>query len=142
MRIAQGNLWTFPAQYRCIPTNGSLDREGRLVMGAGLALDAKRRFPHLPDKLGPWIERYGNRPFLLKAEGLITFPTKQDWRDMSNLALIRESAQKVVAMADKHGIESVVLPQVGCGCGLLDWPLVELWIADVLDDRFVVVSMG
>lgn len=136
-----GDLWKFPVQYRCIPTNGCLDRAGNLVMGAGLALDAKRRYPLLPTKLGEWVKRYGNRPFLCREEGIITFPTKHDWKDVANLPLIRTSAEQVVAMVNKHGIESVALPQVGCGCGLLSWPLVEQWIADVLDERFTVICL-
>lgn len=140
MREEKGDLWTFPADYRCVLTNGVLDSKGLLVMGAGVALQAKKLFPHLPMKIGKWIEKYGNRPFLCREEGLITFPTKHDWRQPSNILLIRKSAEQVVAIADKFNIRRIALPRPGCGCGGLTWDFVRPHIEDVLDDRFTVVN--
>lgn len=49
-------------------------------MGAGVALEAKKRHTHLPAKLGDYVAKYGNRVFCLKTEGLLSFPTKLDDR--------------------------------------------------------------
>lgn len=52
MKEAQGDLWTLPAEFRCITTNGIWSKNtGEAVMGAGVALDAKRRYPDLPRRL-------------------------------------------------------------------------------------------
>lgn len=138
---AAGDLWTHEAEYRLITTNGVIDEKGLLIMGAGVALDAKKRFPHLPYLLGGYVFEYGNRPFILKTEKIITFPTKRHWRDLSDVFLIRESAKLVVAIVDKFGIKSVVGTRPGCGNGGLDWKIVKPYIADVFDDRFTFVTL-
>lgn len=135
-----GDLWTYPAEYRCVTTNSVIRAYGGLTMGAGTALQAKIRFPHLPKKLAAWVETYGNRPFLCKAEGLITFPTKHHWRDDSVVELIVESAGKIVQIVDKFNIGSVVTTRPGCGNGGLRWEDVRPHLAEVFDDRFTVLG--
>ena len=140
MKEAIADLWTFSAQYRCITTNGVVNPNTHLlVMGAGVALEAKKRFPRLPLKLGLWVEKYGNRPFLCKEEKLITLPTKSKWQQISYMPLIMASVQKLVEIVNKFEIESVALPRPGCGNGGLDWEFVRSQIEHVLDDRFTVV---
>lgn len=134
-----GDLWAFPAQYVCVTTNG-ITRGGSLVMGAGVALEAKRRFPGLPKKLGGHVARYGNRAFFCRPEGVITFPTKRHWRDPSDVKLIRTSAQQVVDICNKFAVRSVALPRPGCGNGGLTWDFVRPYIEDILDERFTVVG--
>lgn len=134
-----GNLWSHPADYRVVPTNGTLAGE-RLVMGAGVARQARDRFPGVDRKLGDYVARWGNRVFILQQERLVTFPTKHDWRDASCPALIRRSAGQLVELADKYDLRSVALPRVGCGLGGLRWSDVRTVLASLLDDRFVICS--
>lgn len=136
---AVGDLWDYPAEWWCVPTNGVVVR-GRLVMGAGVALEAKRRYPDLPRVLGGWVSRFGNVPWVCVEERVISFPTKHDWRGRASLQLIRESAERLVALADESGLVGVVLPRPGCGLGGLAWKDVRLAIGSVLDDRFTVVA--
>ncbi len=140
MLEAKANLWDFPAEYRVVTTNGVTNIDSELVMGAGVALGAKQRFPDLPYKLGLWVEEYGNRPFLCREEGLISLPTKRHWKEDSDIELIVKSVKLLVAMVDKYGIQSVVMPRPGCGNGNLDWDSVRSRIEPLLDDRFTVVS--
>ncbi len=137
---AKGDLWTFPASWRVITTCGRLNTDGDLIMGIGTALVAKKLHPGLPKKLGDYVYRFGNRPFLLRQYGLITFPTKHHWRDSSSVNLIMESARKITIIADKHGLHSIVMPRPGCGNGGLTWDFVKPYIEDLLDDRFTVVT--
>lgn len=139
MREDVGDLWTYPAQYRAILTNGVVTGAG-LVMGAGVALQAKQRFPHLPQALGRMVKLHGNRPFVLETEGIISFPTKHDWRKKSDIDLIRKSAVKMVDLVDRLRARSVALPRPGCGLGNLDWEDVKKVLAPILDDRFVVLT--
>jgi O-acetyl-ADP-ribose deacetylase (regulator of RNase III) len=139
MREERGDLWSYPAEYRCVTTNGVVLR-GQLVMGKGVALQAKKLYPDLPFTLGVWVKRYGNRPFRCRKEGIITFPTKHDWHDDSSLSLILASARAIVEMVNKFGIQSVALPRPGCGNGNLSWQEVGPALAEILDDRFVVLT--
>lgn len=139
MNEAKGDLWTYPADWRVITTNGRLNSVGEAIMGAGVALQAKKQFPELPYKLGKYIAMYGNRPFLLKQEGLITYPTKYDWRGLSSILLIRRSAELITVIVDKFNLRRIVMPRPGCLNGGLTWDFVRKHIVDMLDDRFTVV---
>lgn len=140
MKEAKYNLWTFPAEYRCITTNGIVKNNGELVMGAGIALEAKRRFPKLPMKLGEYVDEFGNVPFVCFEENIITFPTKHHWKDPSDLDLIVSSAKLIVNRVNVYTIGSVALTRPGCGNGNMVWSEVKPLIEDILDNRFTVCS--
>lgn len=142
MKEANCDLWTFPAHFRIVLTNGICTAwNGEAVMGAGCAAEAKQKYPALPKRLGGYLKQYGNRPFIFQDFNLITFPTKEDWKQKSIPAVIEESARKVVEIADKYGIESLVLPRPGCGKGGLKWEAVKPLLEGILDDRFTVVHL-
>ncbi len=140
MKEIIGDLWRFQADYKCVTTNGMLDSKGCLVMGKGVALQAKQMFPGIEKKLGEYVEKYGSRPFILKTEGIITFPTKLNWRDMSHIMVITKSALQIVQIVEKYKIRSIAMPRPGCGCGGFTWEFVKPWIKDIFDDRFTVVN--
>lgn len=137
-----------------IPTNMALNADGMLVMGAGLALQAKQRVG-----IGiaiNWGDHYSMfnllRPeekFLFdyiaeyedSAHGqtLISFPTKFHWKDNSDLTLIRRSAEHL-AYLYKDREEKVLMPQVGTGLGRLKWERVKPILDSYLDERFFVIN--
>src|SRR4051812_14213950 len=117
MRYVHGDLWQVPADWRVVTTNGVVKADGSLVMGAGVALEAARRFPDVPLRWGRWTRQYGSRVFLDRSAGLVAFPTKTDWRRPSPLELVELSTRQLVAIADKFALDCVVLPFVGCGNG-------------------------
>lgn len=141
MKEEVGDLWTYPSQYIAITTNGIVsDLTNELIMGKGVALKAKELFPELPKILGKYVSTYGNRAFIVKEHKIITFPTKYHWRDNSSLLLIEKSAKEVVEIVDKYKIQSIACPRFGCGNGGLDWKTVKKWVANILDDRFIIVG--
>lgn len=105
----------------------------RGVMGKGLALQFKQRYPDnyaayrqaclsgqlrmgqvlVYQRLGADNPRY-----------IINFPTKDHWKDMSTVAHIRVGLAALSAQLLKHGIRSVALPALGCGLGGLAWGMV------------------
>ena len=134
-------------------------------MGAGQAKAARLRWPGIEKAAGKLIKALGNRPHMLTVDDVIgdtpvirlpkadtwefhlvpyhilTFPTKNNWRDDSDLALIQDSARRLVEITDIQGWKVVLLPQPGCGQGNLSWerqvrPLLE----PIFDDRFSVIS--
>lgn len=142
MKYATGNLWNFHSLGPvCITTNGIIKKDGTLVMGAGIALQAKQRFPTLPIALADAVSQYGNHTFYLPDENVFSFPTKHDWRDKSDLALIAKSAAQLLVITERMGFSQVFLPKPGCANGQLNWEDVKNVISMVLDDRFTVVSL-
>ena len=136
----RGDLWTIDADARCVTTNSEIKRDGRLVMGAGVAKQAIKRYPDLDARIASLIKVFGNLPFYFADLGIISFPTKNDWRDPSDIDLIRNSAEHAKWIADAHGLKRIVLTRPGCGCGGLYWPHVREVIAPILDNRFTVIT--
>jgi len=144
MEEVKGNIWDYADQgYIVIPTNGIVKKNGDAVMGAGLAKEAARRFPSLPQKLGIRLKETGNHNYHFMDIKLMTFPTKNHWKEPSDLNLIISSAaqlQNDLKVIQKQGRTiHYFLPRVGCGCGGLDWKVVRAAIAPYLDDPMVTI---
>jgi len=100
------------------------------VMGKGLALEFKRRFPDMYDdyvrrcragevKLGkPYLYRALTLPWVLN------FPTKGHWRSVARLADIIRGLEYLEGHYREWGITSLVVPALGCGLGHLEWRVV------------------
>lgn len=100
------------------------------VMGKGVALEFKKRFPQMfaeyteichQKKLKP-----GN-PYLytdLAGASVLLFPTKDHWRSPSRLEYIIEGLDWFVDHYKDLGITSVAFPPLGCGNGGLSWDVV------------------
>lgn len=60
---------------------------------------------------------------------IINFPTKKHWRNPSQLVWIEEGLKDLKRVIDENVIQTVAMPQLGCGNGGLDWkdvkPLVD-----------------
>lgn len=128
------------------------------VMGKGVALEFKRRWPEnfraykrlcdsgdlSPGKL--FVFENG----VLVGEGyhryLINFPTKLHWRAHSKLEFIEKGLDDLVRQVERLGIKSVALPPLGCGNGGLEWsdvrPIIVRKLAPLSDVRFVVFAPG
>ncbi len=76
MKETQGNIWEIPCKFRVITTNGQVRKDGRLVMGKGIALQARERFPGIDVILGDMVNLHGNHVHVLPELGIASFPTK------------------------------------------------------------------
>lgn len=153
MKNGSGDIWDKQKLgcWICIPVNGVVNKDGRLVMGKGLAKDAAERYPALSDHWGRRVTRMGSVPLIYPPGRLISFPTKYHWKDPSPIELIAESAQKLVAVVDilqqvgyvTYINPTVYLPRVGCGEGQLDWSRDVLPVLTrILIDDFTIISPG
>ena len=121
------------------------------VMGRGIALQFKRKFPEnfreyaaacKSENVQPgrmFVHRTGQ---LTNPRYVINFPTKRHWRGKSRLADIRSGLETLVAEVQALGVNSIAIPPLGSGLGGLDWqtvrPLIEAAFADSTDVRVVV----
>ena len=60
----------------CCTTNGFVKKDGCAVMGRGNALAMAKTIPELPQLLGSFIKKYGNRVGFIYQRSVITFPVK------------------------------------------------------------------
>lgn len=129
----------------CVTTNNCVKANGELVMGKGIAWEAKRRYPELPRKLAEHVRTKGNIPELIyvteKKLKIISLPTKTFWRNKSDIELVLASLRHIVKMTDEQGWQKVYLPRPGCGCGQLNWKEVKPKIEELLDDRFYICTL-
>jgi len=145
MKEVKGNIWDYydKGYYVVIPTNGCVKKNGRAVMGKGLALQANEFFGDVALSLGRCISYGGNAVYLLSDVRLISFPTKYHWSDMSDINLIGKSVNELLDIADmleESEEVKIALPKVGCGNGNLKWDTMKQLLTEYLDDRFIIVD--
>lgn len=134
------DIWDYPHVYKCITTNGYVNRAGECVMGRGVALQAKQRYPEIATWLGNKIKRSGNMCYVYDVAKIITFPTKHHWSLSADIELIRESCRQLMHIINMRDIACVLLPKPGCSNGKLHWEDVRPVIEHLLDDRVFVVD--
>lgn len=127
----------------CIPTNGKTKKNGAAVMGAGLAKQARNKWPGIDIQLGHYLENLGNIVCGLLKDGecwIVSFPTKNDWKDSASLELIEKSAVLLEDLANQFKWNTIFLPPVGCGLGGLSFDAVKPVLEKHLDDRFYIIN--
>lgn len=136
-----GDLWDVHDQGFCIgvPTNEDCRRDGRAVMGAGVALAAATRFPKLPILFGAKLRASGNHTYYWEEFRLLTLPTKEAWTRPSNLGVIERTAREAVHLAHHYQLTEIYCPRLGCGLGGLAWKNVASVLARLWNDRFIIV---
>jgi hypothetical protein len=166
MKEITGNIWDYhqKGNYILVTTNGSVTDKGACIMGRGIALQAKERFPKLPKMLGTKIKATGNFPHIFPEYKIITFPVKRRYFEMADLKLIEYSAIMLVkALEDPRDfwrtrddilwnmvvhdaylparIDNVYMVRPGCSNGRRNWESeVKPILSPILDDRFIVVN--
>jgi len=97
------------------------------IMGKGVALEFKRRFPAMVrdyvDRCSRGEVRLGE-PYLytdLSGVRIVNFPTKGHWRSTSRLADVEAGLDHLAAHLEEWGITSLAMPPLGCGNGGLEW---------------------
>ncbi len=100
------------------------------VMGKGIALEFKKRFPDMyadyEDRCKRKEVKLG-KPYLfnrLIPPWILLFPTKEHWRSVSSLPAIEKGLFHLKANYKKWGITSIAVPPLGCGLGELEWNIV------------------
>lgn len=143
----QGNIWSAKVDAIGITTNGIVKRDGRAVMGKGIALEAVKLYPGIDITLGHFLKNKGNVVHHIyscvksdRIENLVSFPTKHHWRDKSDIELIITSCKQLIELSNKMAWETIALPRPGCGNGGLKWPMVREIISDILDQRFIIFN--
>jgi len=136
-----GNIWEHLGNaIIAITTNGSLTRDGRAVLGRGVARQALKYLPDLPQRLGTMLLAKGNHVHEL-GEGVVSFPVEETAWSLPDLGLIARSARELRDLADLEGWERIVVPRPGCGGGGFKWKDVGPLLMEQFDDRFLVISV-
>ena len=137
-----GDIWSYAGHaVIAITTNGSLTKDGRGIMGRGVARQAAGQFPGLAEKMGKLLSEQGNHVFYL-GDGIVTFPVEETAWSLPDLRIITRSAEELRHLADYLEWSEIIVPRPGCGGGGLAWRDVEPLIAPWFDDRFTVIHQA
>jgi hypothetical protein len=147
----RGNLFDPPpGTYGIVlTTNGDVRKDRQAVMGRGVALQAKQRWPEVAFALGWRLLAHGNVPHRLTDDDrqiaslrlpyhLYTMPVKHHWFERANVHLISDAALALRALVPPA--VTIALPRPGCGNGGLPWHLVKEILTPVFtEDRFQII---
>jgi len=113
------------------------------IMGAGLALEFNRRYPIMNNvykrmchrkliqlgKVWVWHEHEG--PCGIEpCRYIVNFPTKDHWRDRSQLKWIAEGLDDFKNHSEILNAKSIAIPALGCGFGGLSFDNVRALVVD------------
>lgn len=121
------------------------------VMGKGLALAFKQRYPEMfliyrqECKTGKL--RIG-RPTLYRKSTpwILNFPTKDNWKANSKIEYLEKGLEYFVSSYKEAGITSIAFPKLGAQNGKLSWdevgPLMAKYLADLDIDIYIYIAEG
>ena len=136
-----GNMFDTAADRYLVTANSTLDKNGRLVMGRGAALTARKLNPALPAVFGRelrtkfpdqnlWRGNLLVSPFgLIMAANFGAFQVKFDWEQRALLGLIQFSVERLCDYCQAHPEEQISLNYPGIGYGKLTKELVAPLLA-------------
>lgn len=120
------------------------------VMGKGLALEFKNRFPNNFKAYASACASNKIRPggiFVFEEKNLqapvhiVNFATKDHWRDGSQLSWIAEGAYSMRTWAEANNISKIACPALGAGLGGLPWDPVKSILLDAFKGSDVEVML-
>lgn len=97
------------------------------VMGGGLALAFKNKFPNMYKTYKEMCDKHEIKPgrvYLVDGDEkhkVLLFPTKDHYRYMSRYRFIIGGLRCLANNYKEWGIKSIAIPALGCGLGGLDW---------------------
>ena len=110
------------------------------VMGKGIALDFKKRYPEMFKEYSQLCAQKQVKPGVpyyysdLLGASIINFPTKDHWRSPSRISYIRDGLSWFRDNYQQIGITSIAFPPLGCGNGGLPWSVVGPLMYKMLSD--------
>jgi len=117
------------------------------VMGKGIALEFKKRFPEMYKDYLVRCQRGQvklGRPYLYRSllpPWILNFPTKDHWRSVARLDSIIEGLNYLLMNYREWEITSLAVPPLGAGQGQLEWRIVGPTLYRYLDRMDIPVEL-
>jgi len=100
------------------------------VMGKGIALEFKKRFPAMFADYAAKCEHgevSPGVPYIFRTlfpPQIINFPTKDHWRSVSKVSDIERGLKSLLDNYKTWKVTSLAIPPLGCGNGQLEWKVI------------------
>ena len=123
MNVKIGNIF----ESKCSTIVNTINCVG--VMGKGIALDFKKKYPEMFMEYVLKCDRGEVKPgipYVYQDDKItiLNFPTKDHWRSPSKLSYIVNGLNWFIDNYEVYGITSIAFPPLGCGNGGLSWNIV------------------
>ncbi len=123
MLVKNGNIF----ESKCSTIVNTVNCVG--VMGKGIALEFKKRYPNMFMDYVLKCDRgevKPGQPYIYHENGtsILNFPTKDHWRSPSRLTYVTDGLDWFVQNYQSLDISSIAFPPLGCGNGGLTWDIV------------------
>lgn len=121
MVLEKGDMWSVfnTAKIFMITTNPIRRKDGAVVMGRGIAREAKERFPDLPYHFGRRLESNGNQFVGCISDPIWYFMVKDHWAQPAKLEIIDASVEDCLYKFNEFDGMRVDLNFPGIGNGQL-----------------------
>jgi hypothetical protein len=136
MELIKGNIWEYKNDnnYVVIPTNIGWKKDGKNVMGAGLAKQALAKFPDIDSIYGNYCRYYYDRyryidvpPYWYENYKLIFMASKpldlsapyRSWLQDSSVQQIEISCNQLIQQMEERKFPEIIMPIMGVGNGKL-----------------------
>lgn len=119
VKIINGNIFTS----KCQTIVNTINCVG--VMGAGIALEFRLRYPEMYKKYVNLCNEKKIAPGMLwlyksPKKWVLNFPTKNDWKDPSEEEYLHKGLEKFIATYKVKNIQSIAFPLLGADKGKID----------------------
>lgn len=147
IRMVKGDILESEAPIIVIPVNC------KGVMGKGLALQAKQKWPRMFESYKSFCEgACPSYPEGLEPGGVVCIQhepnkyiaclaTKDDWRNPSKLEWVETGLKQLVIMSMQVNLSRIAIPKIGCGLGGLDWCDVKEKVIKTFGDTAIDVDV-
>lgn len=147
IRMVKGDILESDAPVIVIPVNC------KGVMGKGLALQAKNKWPEMFEIYKSFCEGACPRfPSGLEPGGVVCIQntpsqfiaclaTKDDWKNPSKLEWVERGLKELIVMSVKVNRCHIAIPKLGCGLGGLDWCDVKPIVYRVFENTPITVDL-
>jgi O-acetyl-ADP-ribose deacetylase (regulator of RNase III) len=132
IQVITGNIFTS----ECQTLVNTINCVG--VMGAGIALECRLRYPEMYDKYVEFCKEGKIKPgilWLYKSEEkwILNFPTKLDWKRPSKVEYLHAGLKKFRETYEYKGIQSIAFPLLGADKGGIPASVSESILLSYLD---------
>ena len=139
--VKNKNIWSAfqtPNNIVVVTTNQEVNSKGELVMGAGIALEAKHRVPGLAKDMGElanFNKMYSYKQF--DKWGIACLQTKLHWKNPTPIKLLCGSIDVFNEWVLKNKATQFHCPLFGCSNGGLNWERDVLPMVTKLPDNVI-----
>lgn len=124
IKIIKGNIFNT----KCQVLVNTVNCEG--IMGKGMALESKYRFPEMYDNYENCCKQGQLKPGMLilwqkSNPWILNFPTKVLWKNDSKIEYINQGLNKFIEIYESKNITSIAFPMLGASLGGLQENVVE-----------------